>query len=185
MKLAIKSDIGLANNIVPMSFACKAIGMADTDYASSGAKVDCPFATLFHPDGGKSFRIYDDKTAYCYACGEHYRPVQIYSIAKDLSLDEAAEQLLEAFGYKKPSAEDRFAEAVANSKIIDQHALEDALKTWCLRNFSSWEVDQFDDKVAHKFRQCVELLPLIHNDEDIRYWLEQAKLAMTNVLGES
>jgi hypothetical protein len=167
-----------------MSFACKAIGMADTDYASSGAKVDCPFALLFHPDGGKSFRIYDDATAYCYACSERYLPVSLYAQAKDISLDEAAELLLEAFGYKAPTAESRFAEAVSQGLGVDQHALEDALKTFCARNFPSWETDQFVDKVAAKFRQCVELLPTVHSSEDTRVWLNAAKTAMTKVLGE-
>lgn len=185
MKLSLKSDIGLANRIVPMSFVCKAIGMDNVDYGMSGAKIDCPFATLFHPGGGKSFRIYEDATAYCYACGEQFRPVQLYAQVKDIGLDAAAEQLLESFGYTPPSPESRFEEAVANASPIDQHALEDALKTFCARNFEDWEIDQFEDKVARKFRRCVELLPSVRTAEETKTWLSAAKTAMSRVLGES
>jgi hypothetical protein len=184
VKLVLKSDIALANRIVPMSFACKAIGMEDIDYASSGAKVECPFESVFHPGGGKSFRIYDDATAYCYACAERYLPVSVYSIAKDVSLDDAAEQLLEAFGYKPPTAEVRFEEAVKSKSIIDQTSLEEALKTFCARNFPQWEIAQFEDEVAAKFRQCVGLLPTVHSPEEIKTWLEATKKAMTKVLGD-
>lgn len=185
MKLTLTSDIGLANRIVPMSFACKAIGMANVDYGTSGAKIDCPFSTLFHPGGGKSFRIYDDTTAYCYACGESFRPVQLVAQARDISLDAAAEQLLESFGYSPPSADSRYEAAVSAPQKTDQHALEDALKTYCVRNFPDWEVAQFDDDVARKFRRCVELLPVVRNSEEAKTWLKAAKLAMTKVLRES
>ena len=187
MKDVLESDVNLANNVVLMSLACKAVGMpADVvDYGTSGAKIECPFGTLFHPDGGKSFRIYDDKTAYCYACAAQYRPVQLYAMAMDVSLDDAAETLLELSGYIKPTAESRYAAAVDNALFVDQYALEDALKTYLKRNFPSWEVAQFDDRVAHKFRQCVELLPSVKSAEDTRTWTAAAKAAMTKVLGET
>jgi hypothetical protein len=185
VKLVLDSHVGLANRIVPMSFACGQIGMPDVDYAASGAKVDCPFSTLYHPDSGKSFRIYDDTSAYCYACGEAYRPVTIFSIARDISMDDAADALLEAFGYKEASAEERFEQAVASSVAIDQRALEDALKTFCARNFPNWEVDQFDPPVAAKFRQCVTLLPSVKTVEDTHTWLAATKQAMTKVLGDA
>lgn len=184
MKLSLKSDIALANSIVSIAFACKHIGMADIDYGSSGAKINCPFETLFHPGGGKSFRMYEDaNSAYCYACGQQYRPVTIVSQAKDISLDEAAEQLLEAFGYKAKTAESRYAEAVATMVKVDQHALEEALKTFCARNYPEWEILQFDDAVASKYRQCVELLPSVRTAEDTKTWLKAAKTAMTRLLG--
>jgi hypothetical protein len=184
VKVALRSDIGLANRIIPMSFACKGIGMPDVDYALSGAKVDCPFSTLFHPGSGKSFRIYDDASAYCYACAQSFRAVDIYAQAKDISLDEAAEQLLESFGYKEATAEERYAQAVEHPVVIDQRALEEALKTYCARNFPSWEVDQFDETVAAKFRQCVNLLPSVRTAEETKTWLTATKQAMTKVLGD-
>jgi hypothetical protein len=184
-QLALASDVSLANRIVPMSFACAQIGMDDTDYAASGAKVDCPFTTVFHPGSGKSFRIYENASAYCYACSAAYRPVDIFSVARDITLDEAAEQLLEAFGYKKDTPEERFEKAVATAVDIDQHALEEALKTFCARNFPDWDVIQFDPVVAAKFRQCVTLLPSVKTAEDTRTWLVATKQAMTKVLGEA
>jgi hypothetical protein len=185
VKVVIKSNVGLANRVVPMSLACKAIGMSDVDYGSSGAKIDCPFDTLFHLGGGKSFRIYDDVSAYCYACGERYLPVQLYSIAKDVSLEDAAEFLLELSGHKELSADERYAEAASSPVRIDQSALEMALKTFCARNFDSWDVTQFDIPVARKYRQCVELLPSVRTAEDTKIWLAAAKSAMTKVLGEA
>lgn len=184
MKVALKSDIALANRSVTMSFVCKQIGMSDVDYASSGAKVDCPFAFLYHPDGQKSFRIYEDATAYCYACGEKFSPVQLYARVNDLSLDDASDRLLELAGYKPPTAEERFEKATSTATVIDQNALMSALKTYCARNFPDWEERQTDAAVASKFVQCVELLPYLRTPEDTRTWLGAAKTAMSRVLGE-
>lgn len=177
-----KSLIPLANSLTAMSTVCGLIGMPDPNYASSGAKVDCPFRTFFHPEGQKSFRVYDDKSAYCFACGERWSPVDLYSQAKDIPVETAAEELLEAIGYRPLSPDERFQAAMENEQKVDQSSLEEALKLYCEREFPDWDTDQFEDDVARRFRQCVELLPAVHTTEDAKKWLTATKEAMSRIL---
>lgn len=182
-----KSTILLANIHVPVTLVCKLIGMEDVDYAAGGnAKIHCPFG-FYHADGGqsKSFRIYETNNCYCFACDESFRPVTLYARAKDISLDDAAEIILEASGYIAPTPEARWADLVSETVQVNQDSLAEALKLYCQRVDPLWEVKQFDDKVAHKFRQCLELLPNVRTVEQIRQWRAAANQAMTKVLGES
>lgn len=185
MRLLEKSDIPLANSKVSISFVLRQLGMPDPDYAASGAKSECPFGDVFHPDGQKSFRVYDDVGAYCFACGQRWDAVSLYAQAKDLSPDDAAAELLEKVGYRKPTAEERFEFARVTPPEVDTHALSETLKIYCQRNYPLWEVLQFDDKVARKFRQCVELLPSVHTAEETKTWLTVTKQAMSKVLEEA
>lgn len=172
----------LADDIVSMSRVLRLIGMEEVEYASSGAKVMCPFASVYHPDGQKSFRVYDDKSAYCYACGERFTPVSMYARARGMGSLEAAEDLLEVVGYVAPTAESRF-EAALKEEDIDRDSLAEALKTHCARNYPGWEIDQFDDDVAAMLRKCLTLLPNVRSQEEVRMWMTAAKTAMNRVLG--
>lgn len=176
--------INLANDIVSMSDAYRLLGLPDADYASSGAKVACPFGSVFHPDGQKSFRIYDDRGGFCFACNERYTPVSLVAKAKDCSIAEAAEALLEAVNHKQRSAEERFAEAYAPSVAVDTDSLAEALKLYCARMFPLWGIDQFDDRVSARLRKVLDLLPSVNSEEDSRLWLEGAKTAMTNIMNQ-
>ncbi len=181
------STISLANSYVNIVQVCKMIGMEDVDYAAGGnAKIYCPFG-FYHSDGGqaKSFRIYDSNSCYCFACDESFRPVTLYARAKDITLDEAAEVILEAAGYVAPTPEARWESYLNDAPAVDQDALAEALKLYCLRIDPMWEVKQFDEKVAHKFRQCLALLPNVKTAEQVQQWRTAANQAMTKVLGES
>lgn len=182
MKLELYENVSLADSKVTIHDVLTAIGYPDPDYASAGAKVNCPFMAVFHPDSGKSFRVYDNGSAYCFACSERWGPVSLYSAYTDLPLDVAAQDLLERIGYKEPTPEERVAKALSGEYDVDQHALQEALKRFCSRLDPLWEVDQFDISVARKFRQCVELLPAVRTREDTRLWLAAAKTAMTKEL---
>lgn len=183
MKLAIRSDIGLANRLVTMSTVLALIGMRDVDYAASGAKVNCPFMDVFHPGSDRSFRVYDNQHAYCYACSERYDPVKIYSLANDISSDEAAEKLLDAVGYHEPDADERFEKAQAERYDIDRQALSTALITYCTRIDPEFETSQFDERTASALRQCLDLLPNVYTSAEAKEWLRVTKIAMARVLG--
>lgn len=180
--MELYEEVSLANEKVSIEKVLSLIGMDDPSYAASGAKVDCPFMGVFHPDSGRSFRVYDGESAYCFACSEKWRSVSLYAAATDLSLDDAAVRLLEEIGYKKPTAEERFAAALNEEQPVDTHALEETLKRYCERIDPTWDMHQFDDEVAHKFRQCVELLPHVHTQDETRTWLAAAKKAMARIL---
>ena len=184
MKLAFRSDIGLANAKVSMEFVMNAIGMPDVSYAASGAKVDCPFMSVFHPDSGKSFRVYDNTGAYCFACSERYNPVKIYALAKDISQDAAAEDLLELVGYRAPDADERIATALEDTAKVDRDSLSLALKTYCSRVDPNWDIDQFEDAPSNMLRKCLDLLTHVRSAEQTHKWLEASKIAMNRVLTE-
>lgn len=184
MKIRLASDIGLASRVVTMRDVLVAIGFPDVEYALSGAKVNCPFGAVFHPDGQRAFRVYDNESAYCYACAEKFFPVQLYAKYKDVSLDDAAEQLLELVHYKPLDADERFLQASTPAGSVDETSLIGALKTYCARTFPDWEFMQTEDEIASVFVKCTSLLPLVRTSEDGKEWLRVSKKAMTKAIGE-
>lgn len=175
--------IELANSRVSMSDTYRLLGIPDGEYASSGAKVDCPFADIFHPTDRKTFRVYNDSGGYCFVCTERYSPVSITSLMKNVSPTDAAEALLQATGYAPKSPDERFADA-AEDRPVDRDSLAEALKLYCERTFPLWDVDQFEERVSARLRSVLDILPRVTTPEQSRVWLERAKEAITTTMNE-
>lgn len=177
-------DIALANTEVSIVDACKLIGMPSMDYQYS-IKMYCPFGQVTHGDGGatKSFRVYmESNTAYCFACAERYTPTKLVALEKDISLEEAAQFLLELYKVK-PSVDDRWAELTAEKPFaLDSADLTESLKVYCRRIDPDWETHQFVPEVAETFQKCLSLIPLIRTEKERDQWREAAKSLMTQRL---
>lgn len=183
-----ESIVTLANARVTISHALRLVGTDVPDYMGRGAKLYCPFGHLYHSDGGmaKAFRVYPDtNSAYCFAgCGA-FRPVSLIAADRGMSPEDAAEFLLDLTGYVPPDLDSRWAAATAVSVDIDRGSLAEALKVACAAMDSRWEVRQFEDDVAVRFRQCLGLLPRIQSGADAAQWLQATKQIMRKQLGET
>lgn len=180
-----ENPIALANDKVSISQALMMIGMDIPDYQYGSGKLYCPFGDLYHADGGtsKAFRVYPEtNSAYCFACGEAFRPVSLLAKAKGISDADAAEGLLEAIGYVPPTIDSRWEALITTPQQIDREALSEALKLACSRMSPTWEVDQFDELIATRFRKCLELLSKVHTEEEATQWLTVTKAVMRKTL---
>lgn len=152
----------------------------------SSAKNYCPFGPVTHADGGASpaLRAYPDtNSAYCFACAEAWRPVQLLAKARDISEDEAAMVLLESSGYIPVSVDDRLEELLADdTPAVDADSLAQALSTYCLRIHPRWKSLQFEDEVAEAYQQCLAPLVLVHTPKDAQTWLTVTKRKMSQIL---
>lgn len=176
------SPVAIANREVSISTACRLIDMSVDGYA----KTWCPFGDVTHADGGydRAFRIYEDtNSAYCFACGEAFRPVSLIARARDISTDEAAAVLLEHIGYVPVDVDDRLDALLREEEEpVDQESLASALGVFCSRIAPDWKHLQFDDSVATPYRQCLEVLSLVSTPKDAETWLTAAKMKMTRTL---
>lgn len=154
-------------------------------YAGPG-KNYCPFGAVTHADGGlaPALRLYPDtNSAYCFACGEAFRPVSLLAKARDISNEEAALTLLEQAGYVPENIDDKLAALLADdTPAVDADSLAAALSTYCLRVNPEWKILQFDDEVAVPYRQCLDLLPLVTTPEAAQQWLKATKIKMASTL---
>jgi hypothetical protein len=178
-----RTDIRLANKLYSVVDACNLSGFGNS---GGNSKQWCPFGDLAHSDGGqaKSLRFYEDtNTAYCFACGEAFTPVKFVSKIKDLDEQSAADFILTLINYVPPTVESQWAALMEEKTSINTNDLAEALKVACLRMTPDWETRQFDDAVAHKFRQCLDLLPKVHTEDAANRWLTVAKMAMKQELG--
>lgn len=179
------SNIQLANSRVSLIEAARLVGMDLYEYSG---KQYCPFGHLFHADGGtaKAFRVYPEtNSAFCFAgCGS-FRPVSLVAMSRGITQEEAAEYLLDLTGYVPPDIDSRWAAATATQETVDLDLLAEALKVACEGLDPLWEVHQFEEGVASKFRQCLELLPQVTTRADAARWLSGTKRIMEAQLGAS
>lgn len=180
-----KTAIELANERMSIVQACASLGMDIYDFSISSLKVYCPFGHLYHSDGGKSkaFRIYPaSNSAWCFACNIYFTPVKLIAMDKGISELDAAEGILEATNYVAPDWESAWASVTA-PRPIDRDALTESLKTACARLDHDWETRQFEEPVALKLRQCLELLRKVQTEEDITKWTDITTRVMQKTLG--
>jgi hypothetical protein len=180
-----KSLVEIANEEVSIFDACRMTGMDLPDFEFGSQKLYCPFGHLYHADEGmsKAFRVYpSSNSAYCFACVKYFSPVSITALDKDLSLEDAAELLLERNGYVPPDTDSRWA-ASADVETVNADYLAEALKVACERMDPLWEIHQFDEPTAIKLRQCLGLLSKVQTDEQARKWLASTKTIMSRALG--
>jgi hypothetical protein len=185
MKTEERSDIQIANELYSIVDACNIAGMGTS---GGNAKQWCPFGEIAHSDGGmaKAFRIYEDtNTAHCFACQATWTPVKLVAQVRDVSYESAADYILTLINYVAPDVDSQWAALMSQQQKVNADDLAEALKVACLRMAPDWEVRQFEDLVAHKFRQCLDLLPKIHTEEAANKWLTIAKQAMKQELGAS
>lgn len=183
------SSISIANEKVSITTVCQMLGMFVPElYYLSSLKLHCPFGDVSHADGGqaRAFRVYpEDNTAFCFACGIFFTPVRLLAMARDLSVEEAAEVLLEEAGYQPEDPDDRWALLLQSTEEpVSQLELAEALKIFCARVDPSWEERQFDTAIAVRFQQCLDLLSGVKNGADSKKWLAGTKQVMITILGE-
>jgi hypothetical protein len=176
------SDVALANSRVSILEAYELIG----NPLWGTSKNYCPFGPVTHADGGASpaLRVYPDtNSSYCFACAKAWRPVTLLADSRDISIDEAAQVLLESSGYIPESVDDRLEALLAEeTPAVDADALAQALSTYCARIHPKWKSLQFDDEVAVPYRECLDLLVLVHSPQDAQKWLEATKRKMALTL---
>lgn len=173
----------LANEAMFMTDACRYIGM-DVPYSMSGSyKLWCPFGGLVHEDD-RSFRIYQDtNSAYCFACGTAFTPVTLISMAKDVTIDNAVQTILEETNYVPPTFDAQWDAMEAKKEEIETSYLAEALKVFCSGISLDWEERQFDPEVSSMYARCTALLPTVHTREDANKWLTATKTIMERTLG--
>lgn len=144
------------------------------DFTDRSVKTFCPFGEFYHADRGveAAFRVYPEpNNAYCFgACG-FFSPVSLYAAAQGISQGAAADSLLQQVGWKPPSLEERWAEALAATTTPDVLALAEALKAYCSRVIPGWEFAQFEKPYSEVLDKCLSLLPRVSTDEDATAWL--------------
>ncbi len=179
--------IAVANQQVPIAFACRLVGAAvdvDDVYGKS-VKIHCPFGDVHHSDGGaeKAMRIYPDtNSAYCFAGCGHFTPVRLVSHAWDRPQAEVAVDLLDQLGHRPLSLAEQFAGHETWNPPPDAGQLAEALKTFCRRIDPSWEDRQFEPLVAARLTQCLRLLDRVATDDDAQRWLAGVKQVMSQLL---
>lgn len=174
------SVVKLADEQVPILFACRLIGMDLPDMDSRSAKVRCPFGEVYHSDQGAeaAFRIYpDNNSAWCFSCAYFYTPTRLIARAWDIPAKDAASILLERSGYRPPSDMDVWTQLV-EPPPVDRTALAEALKTYCTRTVHGWAEAQYTRPLAVQLDRCLRLLDLVHDEAGGRRWLAGSKLAM-------
>lgn len=182
-----RSNIELANERLDIVQACNDLGMDINDFSISSLKVYCPFGHLYHADGGKSkaMRVYPGtNSAWCFAGCGYFTPVKLVAMDKGISEQEAAESILEATNYIPPDWQSNWDNIMA-PRPIDKDALTETLKIACARLDKNWESRQFEEPVAHKLRQCLELLSKVATEEDITKWKDITIRVMQKTLGET
>lgn len=188
MKLRQKTSwVDLANDYVTITDVLTQIGVFVPSSVLNGGnkKIHCPFG-FYHSDGGlsKAMRVYlASNRVYCFSCSKQYSPVSLLAATKDCPWNAAAIQLLEDFGYKPKTIQERWAEATATINTEpDTLALAEALKMYCSTLISDWHMRQLDDDIAGILNKCLELLPSVKTDEDAIKWLDTTKIVMKRKL---
>lgn len=184
-----KSVVAIANKEVPIELVCRRIGVHMPDALADGRsmKLVCPFAKLWHDDGGamKSFRIYpESNTAHCFAGCGMFSPVWLAAQYWGVSTREAATRLLDIIGYKPLTVAEMWKNAQLQERKPDVSSLSLALRVFCDRSTTGWDEKQFDRGVANTLSRCLGLLREVHTEAEAREWLGTTKLVMLRVLGE-
>lgn len=184
-----REKIEQANELMGIVEALNIIGSDVADFALASMKIYCPFGEIFHADGGRTraMRVYPaTETAWCFAGCGYFTPVKMIAEGKDLSEELSAEWILEYKNFTSPDYMERWNTLMeAPTDTVDVESLAEALKVACSRIHPNWENVQLDRPVAHKFQQCVSLLPKVKTPVEADRWLNVAKAAMKQVLGDS
>jgi len=179
--------VGLATERVPITQVLSKLGVWVGESRSGKQKVYCPFGEVYHPDHGqkKSMLIYyDSNTCYCFAGCGHFSAVKLWAFANDLSLEQAAIQMLDWIGHAPKSVDERIEQAQQEKFDPQPEMLALALKRFCYRVDPGFEIHQTDPDVARKLAVCLDLLETVHSKEDVTKWLEATKTAMSKILKE-
>lgn len=177
--------IELANERMGIVAACNHIGMGLPDHLSSSMKVDCPFGSLYHLDGGtsRSMRVYaETNSAWCFAGCGYFTPVRLIADDKDISEQDAAEHILDITHYVPPDFESQWDALMAEVPPVNTASLAEALKVACARMAHDWEELQFSSEVSSKLTACFALLPQLQTPEQAQKWLDVSKFVMQSVL---
>ena len=177
--------IELANERMGIVQACNHIGMGLPDYLSSSMKVDCPFGSLYHLDGGasRSMRVYaETNSAWCFAGCGYFTPVRLIADDQDLSEEDAAQHILDITNYVPPDFESQWEALMAEVPVVNTASLAEALKVACSRMAAGWEDLQFSSEVSAKLTACFALLPHLRTPEQAQRWLDVSKFVMQSVL---
>ena len=178
-----ESIVSLANRMVPMTTACREVGLRVHERVrETGTRLHCPFEEFAHPDGGRdpAFRVWADH-GFCFACWEYYSPVKLYAQVKDVTQEQAAVRLLDLIGYK-PASYAHHWRSVAGPPPLDLSAVAQALRNFCDGYCDRWQEWQLEPYVAEYLSRCLGLLGAVTAETDARAWLAQAKQVMTTVL---
>lgn len=183
-RLTKPSVVAVANETVPITTACRLIGMSVPDDIGYGRamKLRCPFGEIWHSDQGAeaSMRVYvDSNSLYCFSRCGYFSPVSLVAAAWDLTLRAAAVELLEHIGHKPVSLAEAWAQANRRDDTPDHTLLSEALKTYCRRVAPTWDDDQFHPHIAATLTRCLALLDRVTTAEDAHTWLAGCKQAMT------
>lgn len=153
-------------------------------FEAYGAKLYCPWGFLHH-DGGttRAMRLYlDDNSSYCFACTERLDPVGVFRKTYDISAKAAAERILEETGYRPPTPEQVWADALAYHPEPDRTALAAALELYLTDLDPDFEEHALTGQISHYYTAVLELLPSVYTDSDAVLWLTTAKKAMAKIL---
>lgn len=178
--------VRLANQKVPFPTAARWVGMSVHEgSAERGIKTWCPFGAFEHPDGGTdpAFRVYPDH-GWCFAEGRYFSVVSLLAAVWELDREDAAAEALRRIGYVPADYAHLFAEGTKPPEP-DTDALAAALVTWCEARYGDWKALQYEPAVAVMLSRCLGLLPLVHDEDECRTWLDGCKQAMQQVLDRS
>jgi hypothetical protein len=183
-----ESKIGIANEEVSILKVCTALGMDIPDFALTAEKYKtwCPWGGIFHTDGGaaKAFMIYPaTNTAHCFAGCGHFTPSKMKAMSMDISEEDAAALLLAEIGWLGEDLDARWEAAITKEEFVQTASLAEALKVYCARIEPQWESKQFEQQVASRLNQCLELLDNVSTSEQATRWLTVAKRVMAITLG--
>jgi hypothetical protein len=173
-----------ANEEVSIYFVCDKAGVDYSSMYGSNSKLYCPFGGITHIDGGatRAFRIYDEtNSAYCFACSKYFTPVGLYQDLTDLPWVEAAEALLEEYGWKPETVEERW-ERVSSPNGYDNSELPNALDKYCSRIEPEWALVQLDEPYRSAFDKCVRLASAVGDSSQAIKWLDATKKYMKEVI---
>ena len=176
------SRVETANRIIPFARAAQWAGLWTRDDARErGSKVSCPFCY----DGGTrdpAFRIYPDH-GFCFAgCGP-FSVVRLLAQSWELTPEEAAWKALEKHGWKPPTLENRWADAIREPEP-DRGYLAQALVLYCEGIEPAWAARQYEKPVADLLSQCLGLLPQVSTGPECELWLGTCKKIMFRCLRE-
>jgi hypothetical protein len=180
-----RSVVGIANEKVPITLACRLIGLDLADDIAYGRslKIHCPFGEIYHVDQGHeaAMRIYPDtNSAFCFAGCGYFSPVWLLAQAWDIDPTQAAVELLERAGIKPVSLAQAWAEASIVDAEPDRTALCEALKMYCRRTVPGWNALQFQPEVARTLARCLTLLDRVRTEDDAQRWLRVCKQVMAH-----
>lgn len=172
----------LANDLTTIFRACALAGMDVPDFDYGTMKLYCPF------DDEKAFRIYAaSNSAYCFACSKKYTPVSLYAEFRGITIDEAAQSLIELAEaerrYTPPTPDARWDALMSTPFDFDRPSEAEALKMYCARIDKDWDTHQFLEDVGAVLTKCLAPLDRVNSTEELHQWRATTRRLMTTVLG--